>query len=162
MKFLNISRNIGGTHLLNVDHIVEIEPAVGGYVVTMINGDHHRVEVRQRPSLERSLETIQTNVIPANPGFWVLEYHGQDEYGHNITRNPVIAWRVYPYENSSVEPITVDEQCNPGETIVLYPDGRVVHPSFSEYENEQDWIADCVEKEQAKRAKAEKQQENIS
>ena len=70
-------------------------------------------------------------VIPAGPGFEVLEYfHNNGGADACIDRQPVVAWRVPGADDFEyAEPITPDTFDRKSEYVIKYPDGRVVWPA---------------------------------
>ena len=88
------------------------------------------------------LEQMLAPVIPAYPGFTLLNYSSFDE---EVTRYPVIGWRVF---DEYVEPVTARERTESGWHI-LQPDGRVVQAYVQEWDNEAAWL-ETQRKEAAK------------
>jgi hypothetical protein len=65
-------------------------------------------------------------VIPAAPGYFVVEV--DEEAPHEISREPVIAWRIHP--RTSLQPVCLN---NDQGGAVLCPDGSVWIPGDAVY-----------------------------
>jgi hypothetical protein len=107
--------------------------------------DQNRLEVVQRALMP---------VVPAAPGYLLLEYSGPSPFGDSyVTRTPIVAWRC---DGEMALPVTPDDQleCNfgrdtscPYTKAVLCPDGRVVWPRIGVFADEATWLlrveSDC-------------------
>lgn len=76
-------------------------------------------------------------VVAAHPGFSVVvPVHDESGALTEPCLEPVIAWRVTAH---SVLPVTIDVPSWP-ESLILYPDGRVVAPSDQSWDSLAVWL----------------------
>jgi len=81
-----------------------------------------------------------TSVLPANPGFELLEYH-HNEGGADacVSRSPIVGWKVFD-NGAYVEALAV-ETFMTSEPVIKCPDGRVIWQECQTWEDEGAWFA---------------------
>lgn len=90
--------------------------------------------------IERIAE-LGSPVVPANPGFHVLEVCDAGSSEVSLTKEPVLGWLISG--DRGTVPITI-EGVNHGQdkTLpILIPDGRVIVSMNGEYESEEEYLA---------------------
>ena len=77
----------------------------------------------------KSAET-QAVIVPANPGFFIVEWCDNDDGTFAPLETPIIAWRIVDEDGIvSAKPITpdwcIDDSHNDSDGPIKYPDGQV-------------------------------------
>jgi hypothetical protein len=114
----------------------------------------------QKVEREWREKLLKAKVIPATPGFFILQYlerltttptKGGDDYTNleQIDKIPVVAWRILEDENEDAVPVGVEKATN-DFTAIMLPDGSV-SDMFGKYKNEADWLTSLQEIENDRR-----------
>ena len=139
---------------INSDDIVKLyskpSQAKGLVYVFALLRDDRVVELGGSDLDEVAARTMP--IIPATPGYEALgAFEDEDaaELTFVVVRHPVLGWRVDPW--GGLTPVTLDDM-DDQPTTIRYPDGRVVIPADTTFENEDAWLKAMHEQEQKRRA----------
>lgn len=144
--------------IINLDHIVTIErrnatrPDLGHHYLchcSLSNGEHINGHIPKADVEALACDAIWDRVIPAAPGFFVLNYEYAPEAGEQVDKEPIVAWR-FTRNWECPAPVTVLGIDGQGAEI-LHPDGRVVSPGLSSTPNFEMWLAEKRERHLPKR-----------
>jgi hypothetical protein len=144
----------GWNSLINADSIERIhEPAeeqaddhLTRATAVLKNGERVKLD----PTLSvAEIEVMCLPVVPANPGFVLLNYWGS-EADDSVSRIPIVAWKI---SGDTALPVVPDEMPKKNG-YVLYPDGQVCD-AFNTiiWESEEKWLEEMREQEAEKRRK---------
>ena len=104
-------------------------------------------EVRSTTTyLRDDLEVCTNPVVPASPGFFVVQVIGPAPF--TLERTPVIGWRI---NRCHAIPVTagLDRTQDSNEWGILYPDGRVEDVEINTYQNEGAFLREVAERLQS-------------
>lgn len=101
--------------------------------------------------------TKQIDIIPAEPGFWLLEACSNATAVEHYSKTAIVAWRVvtqiddlgnsdFDYR-SNADPITYEviATWRGYETAILHPDGSVAIPSTAYFGDIEEWMKAVIE-----------------
>jgi hypothetical protein len=94
---------------------------------------------------------ISRPMVPAQPGFFLIEIPCDEAMEEcppgDFFRQPILAWRADEY--GSLDPVVCDDDGDRRAYFILCPDGQVIHPHNSSWDDFESF-------EQAKREEARK------
>jgi len=145
-------------HLINVDDVrsarVRKREGSGELFETVIEFKDGTERVLPGQNHLKFISRMSGPVFPATPGFFVLTFHYTDETPSaaavlddlNLNREPILAWRCGPH---GAEPIVIEGQDDPadnaGDSVILYPSGRVLSSHDREWPSIDAWAKDVCE-----------------
>ena len=130
-KFIEI-----GWRLFNADTIASIREGKTGVIVNFKNDTCEEFH-EGKCYYDRIQEELEGLVIPAQPGFELINWSSEDCAEFWFSRHTIIAWRIYSY---GVGPITAGNHEDAGNPkAILDPLGRVDIPNSAWFENLEDW-----------------------
>lgn len=143
MRFLRTTTGA----LVNIDHVDQIEPeepvkgvAVGS-IATLADGE----KVSFSFSIDDIEKALQT-VVPAAPGFMLLQLVLDAPKEEEVQRTPVVAWRI-DQNNAAAQPVVCEDVSDLTSFDVLQPTGEVVNSRDGVvYDDEAVWLADAKAK----------------
>ena len=127
MSFVETTRG----NLINVDHIVMVEPDANGKTCKLVGvGDERLGDIDWT-----DYEKLKCNLIPAQPG-WFLLHHYSGDQPDTYWREDIIAWDVGDF---GVYAVGLETSTRKLQTI-LSPDGRVTQPDMLSWATTEDWV----------------------
>ena len=81
----------------------------------------------------------QATITPAQPDYELLVCWFLPDGKINVTRTPILAWRVEP--SGKATPVTIDVRHGEGLTAIRAPGGRITDAAGESYDDEASWLS---------------------